>query len=93
MDFEYEQAREQIDAEQKFKALEPVIEAGGGESEGFEEAERRLVLNAELTGESRDHDPFDRIARDALEVDDEAARATAEYGDADHVESSEVDGS
>ena len=53
----------------------PVEEAGGGVSEGFEQAEAELIENAshgDGTG-----DP----AADAIEV--EAEESTAEYGEAD----------
>ncbi|MCD6726537.1 MAG: hypothetical protein LT070_04790 [Solirubrobacteraceae bacterium] len=54
----------------------PVEEAGGGESEGFEQAERELVERAEnWEGRSPEHDAFP--------TEDEAA-ADAEYGEADH---------
>ena len=59
----------------------PVEEAGGGESEGFEQAEKALVDNAE--GEGTGGDPIaDRFP--AEEVDPEAHTI---HGEADDVRS------
>jgi hypothetical protein len=58
-------------------ALDPVYEAGGGEQEGFELAERDLVENA-THGDGRG-DP----SRDAIDLDAEAQEATWTYGEAD----------
>ena len=64
------------------EAMEPVEEAGGGEAEGFEMAEERLVEEAENFDEGRS--PL----RD--EIDEAASPATAEvYGEADEEHSSE----
>jgi len=61
------------------EAMRPVYEAGGGEQEGFELAERDLVRNAS-------HD--DGVAfpeRDAFTPERESDLSTAEYADADGV--------
>ncbi len=59
-------------------AMRPVLEAGGGVSEGFEEAEAELIENAELG----DEDGTELILEDAPAVEAEPDRAT--YGEADH---------
>ena len=57
----------------------PVDEAGGGEAEGFEQAEELLVQNAEnREGRSPIHDAFP--AEEA---------ASIEYGEADHEHTSQ----
>ncbi|HEY7622535.1 MAG TPA: hypothetical protein VH834_22380 [Solirubrobacteraceae bacterium] len=58
------------------EAWRPVEEGGGGESEGFEEAEAELIERAE-----NPHGPSP-IA-DAEDIDEEAAALDAEYGEAD----------
>jgi hypothetical protein len=58
------------------EAWRPVEEAGGGESEGFEEAEAELIERAE-----NPHGPSP-IA-DAEDTDEEAAALDVEYGEAD----------
>ena len=64
------------------EAWRPVEEAGGGESEGFEEAEAELIERAE-----NPHGPSP-IA-DAGEYDEEAAALDSEYGEADEEYTSE----
>jgi len=64
------------------EAQRPVAEAGGGEAEGFEEAEKQLVENA---GDMGSPDPSEHAGKP------EAERSDAEYGEADHVESSELE--
>ena len=64
------------------EAWRPVEEAGGGEAEGFEEAEAELIERAE-----NPHGPSP-IA-DAGECDEEAAALDAEYGEADEEHTSE----
>jgi hypothetical protein len=64
------------------EAWRPVEEAGGGESEGFEEAEAELIERAENR-----HGPSP-IA-DAGEWDEEAGALDAEYGEADEEHTSE----
>ena len=59
-------------------AMAPVIEAGGGVAEGFEQAEAALVENAE---EGRP-DATDVIEEDAGAPESEPDRGV--YGDADH---------
>ena len=55
----------------------PLAEAGEGESEGFEDAERELIENAshENSGAS--------ALRDEFPAEEESDRSTAEYGEAD----------
>ena len=62
----------------------PVEEAGGGEAEGFEEAEAELVERAENR-----HGPSPLA--DAEEVDEEEAALDPEFGEADEVHTSEDD--
>jgi hypothetical protein len=64
------------------EAWRPVEEAGGGESEGFEEAEAELVERAENR-----HGPSP-IA-DAGVYDEEAGALDSEYGEADEEHTSE----
>ena len=62
------------------EAERPVVESGGGESEGFEIAERDLVDNAtNLQGPSPRNEAFTP----------EEERSDAEYGEADEERSSE----
>jgi hypothetical protein len=63
----------------------PVIEAGGGVAEGFEQSEAELVDNAS----DPPPDAMDRLLEDAPEAEAEPDRAT--YGEADHEDSSEDD--
>jgi len=56
---------------------QPVYEAGEGDQEGFELAERDLIENA-THGDGRGN-PI----RDALTPEEESDRSTAEYGEAD----------
>ena len=58
-------------------AMEPVEEAGGGVSEGFEQAEEDLIENASHGSGAGNPET------DAIEEDAEAERSTAEYGEAD----------
>jgi hypothetical protein len=58
-------------------AMRPVYEAGGGEAEGFEQAEADLVENAQH-GDGHG-DPLS----DAFTPEVESDRGTIEYGDAD----------
>ena len=55
----------------------PVEEAGGGESEGFEQAEEELIEQAEHG------DAPSEPASDAFPPEEESDRSTAEYGEAD----------
>jgi hypothetical protein len=59
--------------------MEPVYEAGGGEAEGFEQAERDLVENAE-------HGEHSDALEEGITEDPESQRETAEYGEADEAE-------
>jgi len=71
------EALEDLDGEQIDPALRPVVEAGGGEEEGFELAELDLIRNA-----SHD-DGAGYPERDAFTPETESDRSTAEYGQAD----------
>ncbi|CAN5154571.1 hypothetical protein BH20ACT16_BH20ACT16_03300 [soil metagenome] len=63
--------------EQVDEAMRPVYEAGGGEAEGFELAERDLVRNAS-------HDDGQAVpGRDAFTPEAESDLSPAEYGEAD----------
>jgi hypothetical protein len=62
----------------------PVEEAGGGEAEGFEQAEAELVEQAENPDEHRSPE------RDAFTGEKEADRSTASYSEPDEVNSTEV---
>ena len=65
------------------EALRPVYEAGGGEAEGFELAERDLVRNASHD----DGEAFPEL--DAFSPELESDRSSAEYGEADEEEPSD----
>jgi len=62
------------------EALRPVYEAGGGEAEGFELAERDLVRNASHD----DGEGFPEL--DAFSPELESDRSPAEYAEADEEE-------
>jgi hypothetical protein len=64
-------------------AMRPVYEAGGGEAEGFEQAEDELIRNA-----SHD-DGRGQPLRDAFRPEAEADAANAVYGEADRLPSTE----
>jgi hypothetical protein len=61
----------------------PVEEAGGGEAEGFEQAEEQLERNA--SHEDAGADP----GRDAFPPEAESDRSGAEYGEPDGVDESD----
>lgn len=65
-------------------AMEAVYQAGGGEAEGFELAEADLIENA-THGEGHG-DPL----RDAITPEAESDRSSAEYGEADEEDVTEV---
>lgn len=65
-------------------AMEPVYQAGGGEQEGFEQAEEDLIENA------THGDGHGNPERDALSPEAEADESTAVYGEADRIPSTEV---
>jgi hypothetical protein len=69
--------------EESDEATRPVREAGGGEAEGFEEAEREL-------GEHASHGD-DAPSPTHLAGEPEEEQSGAEHGDSDHFESSERD--
>ena len=62
-----------------------VREAGGGEAEGFEEAEAELVRNATHADESSSTIIIERQGRN----EEEGERATGESGEADHLRTSQ----
>lgn len=64
--------------ERRRKEREAVEEAGGGESEGFEQAEQELI---EHTSHGDEHSPA-KISQDAFREGEEEASG-AEYGEAD----------
>jgi hypothetical protein len=78
LDDDGEAAAEDPDQE----ALRPLIEAGQGEAEGFELAERELIAHA-----SHEHPSPDPTR---LAGKPEPQRSDAEYGEPDELESTEV---
>jgi hypothetical protein len=62
-------------------AMQPVEEAGGGVEEGFEQAEHDLVENASH-GDGTGNPEVDAIDNENAE----AERSTAEYGEADELD-------
>jgi hypothetical protein len=66
------------------EAQEPVTEAGGGEAEGFEEAEELLEENA--THGDGGGDPI----RDAFTEEERSDESGAEYGEADEPRQSDA---
>ncbi|HWC25514.1 MAG TPA: hypothetical protein VG474_02920 [Solirubrobacteraceae bacterium] len=62
------------------EAMRPVYEAGGGEAEGFELAERDLVRNASHD----DGEAFPEL--DGFTPERESDRSSAEFGEADQEE-------
>jgi hypothetical protein len=64
-------------------AMAPVLQAGGGEAEGFEEAEEELIDNAEHNDLAPD--PYNQAFRGERESD----LSGAAYGEADHERSTE----
>jgi hypothetical protein len=70
--------------EQLDPARRPVIEGGGGEAEGFDEAEAALVEHASHGDQQSAH----AILHDSGRAEDEGA--TRADGEADHERSSEV---
>ena len=67
-------------------AMEPVIEAGGGESEGFELAEEQLIEHAS----HGDWGGTARITEHAEGFTEEAEPDPDQYGEADDVAPSEL---
>jgi hypothetical protein len=68
-----------LDPEERHrKEREAVEEAGGGESEGFEQAEQELI---EHTSHGDEHSPA-KISQDAFREGEEESSG-AEYGEAD----------
>jgi hypothetical protein len=72
--------------EQLDPAERPVIEAGGGEAEGFEQAEDALVEHASHGDQQSAHAILHHQGRP------EEADALRENGEADHEHSSEIEG-
>ena len=75
--------REEERAREREEAMRPLREAGQGEAEGFEESEAELIEHASHgdSGPDPSH----------LAGEPEEFRSDAEFGEADHVESSEVE--
>jgi hypothetical protein len=71
--------------EEQDPAWRPVEEAGGGEAEGFEQAE------ADLEEHAQHGDDFHYPIGDAFTAEEESDRASASYGDADRREPPEAD--
>lgn len=67
------------DADERDPAEEPVREAGGGEAEGFEEAERELIEHAS----HGDEHAARRVLEDAPDEDDDARAAAGGEADAE----------
>ena len=65
-------------------AMDPVYQAGGGEGDGFELAEADLIENA------THGDGHGNPLRDAFGVEAESDLAGVEYGEGDHVHSTEL---
>jgi hypothetical protein len=70
--------------EDRDPALRPVVEGGGGEAEGFEEAEEALIEHATHGDQQSAH----AILHDSGRAEQEGA--TADDGEADHERSSEL---
>lgn len=68
-------------------AMQPVIEAGGGVAEGFEQSEALLVDHATHADDAG----TERILGDASRFGEEAEPPRGVYGDADHEDVSEDD--
>ena len=66
-----------VDAAERDPAEEPVREAGGGEAEGFEEAERALIEHAT----DGDQHAARRILQDAPDESDDARAASGGESD------------
>lgn len=64
------------------EAMRPVEEGGGGVAEGFEQAEEELIENA-THGDGTGDPLADAIDNESAE----AERSTAEYGEADDIDS------
>ena len=70
-------------AERREEEMRPVREAGGGEAEGFEEAERELIEHASHGDSGPDPSHLGGAPEE---------RSGAEYGEADHEQSAERPG-
>ena len=70
--------------EKKDPAMQPVEEAGGGVSEGFEQAEEDLIENASH-GDGTGDPAADAIDNEHVD----AERSTAEYGEPDEIDATE----
>jgi hypothetical protein len=69
------------------EAQRPLEEAGQGESEGFEEAERELIEHATHSDEHAAR----RVLRDAPDPEEGEAELAADGGEGDYERSSELD--
>lgn len=65
-------------------AMDPVLQAGGGEQDGWEAVEEELIENATHGG------GHGQPERDAFSPELESDRSTAVYGESDHIAASEV---
>lgn len=75
----------EIGSDQDDPAMQAVEEAGGGVAEGFEQAERDLVENASHG------DGAGNPIEDAIDNENaEARKSTAEYGEPDEIDVTEV---
>ena len=73
-----------VDEDDLDPAQRPVIEAGGGEAEGFELAEADLAAHAEHSDDARDP------TVDAFSPEVESDRASAVYAESDEIDPTEV---
>jgi hypothetical protein len=73
-----------VDDDRRDESWRPLEEAGEGEAEGFELAERDLIEEAEHGDERRSPEA------DAFDPEVEADEATAVYGEPDEVDPTEV---
>jgi hypothetical protein len=73
-----------VPADAEDPATDPVYQAGGGEQDGWEQAERDLIENA------THGDGHANPERDALSPELESDRSTAVYGESDSLPSTEV---
>lgn len=75
----------EVDHDTDDPAMQPVEESGGGVAEGFEQAERDLVENA-THGDGGGNPEADAIDNEHVD----AQRSTAEYGEPDEIDATEV---
>ena len=73
------------DVERRAQEQAPVEEAGGGQAEGFEQAEEELIDRAE--GDAGEGHPLG----DRFPAEEESAEAHTIHGEADELDSSETE--